>query len=191
MPDDAPDASLSLKDVPTFDRLVAISSRHPDLKPELVHSYLHILYAGDLLERIEQGILAGYGMSHGRFCLLVLLDEAGESGRSPADLAEEAVVTRATITGLVDGLERDGLVQRSANPRDRRALCVRITESGRQRLDEVFPVVLRRVSRVMRTLSESERQTLVELLYRIQQQAKADDREAEALEANPQTPSIP
>jgi len=171
--------SLSLKDVPTFDRLVAMSSRHPDLEPELVHAYLHILYAGDLLDRIEQGILGGYGMSHGRFCLLVLLEEAGSEGCSAADLAEEAVVSRATITGLVDGLERDGYVTRVANPSDRRAVRITITAAGQERLAEVFPVVLRRVSRVMTVLNATERRTLVELLCRIQTRAKTEAEEPE------------
>lgn len=177
--------SLSLKDVPTFDRLVSMSTRHPDLEPEFVHAYLHILYAGDLLDRIEQGILDGYGMSHGRFCLLVLLEEAGSGGCSAADLAEEAVVSRATITGLVDGLERDGYVTRVANPADRRAVRITITTGGQDRLAEVFPVVLRRVSRVMTVLSESERRTLVELLRRIQERAKADAAKSELPSATP------
>ncbi len=175
MPHDLlPPKTLSLQDVPTFDRLVAMSERHPDLEPELVHAYLHILYAGDLLDRIEQGILAGHRMSHGRFCLLVLLDEAGPKGRSAADLAEEAVVSRATITGLVDGLERDGFVTRTPNPDDRRGVRIVMTEVGRRQLAAVFPIVARRVSRVMTVLSAAERETLVSLLRRVQTQAKID-----------------
>ncbi|MFQ5555167.1 MAG: MarR family winged helix-turn-helix transcriptional regulator, partial [Acidimicrobiia bacterium] len=56
------------------------------------------------------------------------------------DLADVAFCTRATITGLVDVLERKGLVTREPNPDDRRSLLVTLTESGRD-LRKTTPTV--------------------------------------------------
>ncbi|MEG1455356.1 MAG: MarR family transcriptional regulator, partial [Comamonas sp.] len=46
-------------------------------------------------------VLSGYGLSEGRFVLLFLL-EAASAGLAPRELAEQAGVTRATVTGLLD-----------------------------------------------------------------------------------------
>ncbi|MNZ93371.1 Transcriptional repressor MprA [compost metagenome] len=75
--------------------------------------------------------LAVHGLSEGRFVLLFLLDAAGD-GLAPSRLAEQAGVTRATVTGLLDGLERDALIERQAQAGDRRALRIRLTDQGRQ-----------------------------------------------------------
>jgi DNA-binding MarR family transcriptional regulator len=47
------------------------------------------------------------------------------------DLASACNCTRATITGLIDGLERKGLVARKPNPNDRRSLLAALTDEGR------------------------------------------------------------
>ncbi len=75
--------------------------------------------------------LGVYGLSEGKFVLLFLLEQA-EGELSPHELAERAGVTRATVTGLLDGLERGGLVRRCAHDRDRRKLIVQLTLDGRQ-----------------------------------------------------------
>src|SRR5512146_3546866 len=49
---------------------------------------------------------------------------------SPSELGERLIVTRATVTGLLDSLEGRGYVRRTANPDDRRSLIVEITPSG-------------------------------------------------------------
>ena len=60
-----------------------------------------------------------FGLSEGRFIVLFLLDSVPR-GVAPNKLAEQAGVTPATMTGLIDGLERDNLVNRQADPDDRR-----------------------------------------------------------------------
>ena len=54
--------------------------------------------------------LAPLGLSEGRFVLLFLLRGA-DTALSPHQLAERAGVTRATVTGLLDGLEREQLLR--------------------------------------------------------------------------------
>lgn len=73
--------------------------------------------------------LGRHGLSEGKFVLLFLL--RGEAdGLSPHELAERAGVTRGTITGLLDGLERDGFLARHADQLDRRKLLVRLSAKG-------------------------------------------------------------
>jgi DNA-binding MarR family transcriptional regulator len=93
--------------------------------------------------------------------------------RTPAELAEAAGVTRATMTGLVDTLERDGYVTREPDPEDRRMLSVRLTPKGDKFLQQFLPGHFKVTAAIMSTLTESERKTLVSLLVKVQQQIAA------------------
>lgn len=83
-------------------------------------------------------VLSRYDLSEGR--LAALLAISGEPGISPAALAERLAVTRATVTGLLDGLERQGFVSREGGAQDRRTLALRATEVGERVIDELSPV---------------------------------------------------
>ena len=74
--------------------------------------------------------LGRHGLSEGQFVLLSLLRDMPD-GLSPHALAERAGVTRGTITGLLDGLERDGFLARHPDQFDRRKLFVRLSAKGK------------------------------------------------------------
>jgi DNA-binding MarR family transcriptional regulator len=122
----------------------------------------------DLTEALD-AIHASHHISHGRFIVLMLLNHDPAKPVNPADLADRADVTRATMTGLVDRLERDGWVRREPSPDDRRMLLVRLTATGRRYYEKILPDYLRRVAGVMRHLTEAERRTLVGLMGKIAQ----------------------
>jgi len=107
--------------------------------------------------------LAPHGLSEGRFVLLFLLDSA-DDGLAPNLLAGQAGVTRATVTGLLDGLERDGLAERQAVADDRRALRVRLTPKGKQLARTVFDQHGRWIAGLFGSLSPDERRQLAALL---------------------------
>jgi len=155
---------LSMREVPNLQRLTALSQRHPSVDPVVVETYLHVLHAGNLLGRLEHRVLQQFGLGHGRFCLLALCEEVGSEGHSPAHLAMECEVSRATITGLVDGLERDGFVERVPDAVDRRTVRVRLTESGQHVLGEVFPAVMEQISAAFEDLKSEDFRRLVQLL---------------------------
>ena len=69
------------------------------------------------------------GLTPAQFYILTLLWE--KDGWTFKDLATASQCTRATMTGIVDTLERKGWVLRQPNPADRRSLLVRLTEQGR------------------------------------------------------------
>jgi DNA-binding MarR family transcriptional regulator len=100
-------------------------------------------------------------------------DECVPGPRTPAELADAAGVTRATMTGLIDTLERDGFVKREPDPDDRRMMSVRLTAAGERFLREFMPGHFQAVASLMSPLSEAERKTLVRLLGKLQQHASA------------------
>ncbi|QKV52504.1 MarR family winged helix-turn-helix transcriptional regulator [Comamonas antarctica] len=111
-------------------------------------------------------VLAGYGLSEGRFVLLFLLD-AASGGLAPRELADQAGVTRATVTGLLDGLERDALVERRTDAADRRALRVQLTARGRELAQAVVAEHGRWIAGVFGGLSAAERIQLEGLLDKV------------------------
>jgi DNA-binding MarR family transcriptional regulator len=92
---------------------------------------------------------------------------AKASGRTPAELAEAAGVTRATMTGLVDTLERDGLVRREPNPDDRRMMSVELTSAGEEFIRRMLPGHFQLMAALMQPLTDEERKTLVGLLHKV------------------------
>jgi DNA-binding MarR family transcriptional regulator len=106
-----------------------------------------------------------------RAAKLLGAEECLPGPRTPAELADAAGVTRATMTGLIDTLERDGLVKREPDPDDRRMMSVLLTARGERFLDDFLPGHFKLISGLMAPLTESERKTLVRLLGKIQQQA--------------------
>ena len=79
--------------------------------------------------------LESHGLSEGRLALLWQL--YGTECPSQSDLATSMDVSPRNVTGLVDHLEQDGLVERYPDPTDRRATLVRLTEEGNRRLEAV------------------------------------------------------
>jgi DNA-binding MarR family transcriptional regulator len=84
-------------------------------------------------------LLAQHDLSGGRFAALLAISEA--PGITPARLAEQLEVRRATVTGLIDGLVRRDLVVRGDDDADRRVQTLTVTKAGRQRVQQVLPLV--------------------------------------------------
>ncbi|TMR18262.1 MarR family transcriptional regulator [Nonomuraea turkmeniaca] len=73
----------------------------------------------------------GRGLSSGAMDILLRLSTAEGGGVSIGELAQSAGVSSRNVTGLVDTLERDGLVRRVPDRRDRRSVLAQITAEGR------------------------------------------------------------
>jgi DNA-binding MarR family transcriptional regulator len=88
---------------------------------------------------------------------------------APSELAEQIEVTRGTITGLLDGLEKAGWVVRKNHPEDRRMLTVQLTEEGLAMLEKAMPEHFRRIQEFMSraNLSKEEQKQLVTLLDKV------------------------
>jgi DNA-binding MarR family transcriptional regulator len=86
----------------------------------------------------------------------------------PSEIGERLQVTRATVTGVVDSLERRGFVRRSPHPVDRRSLLVEITPDGLAVLRELRVLVHRQERAWMAVLSREELRAYIDVLHRIQ-----------------------
>lgn len=166
---------LMLKDLPRYECMLECAKRFPDLDPAAGSLFMNLLRSADELFAIKSAFLNQHNISNGRFTVLLLLTAAGAGenerapARSPADLADMAGVTRATMTGLIDTLEKDGYVRREPDPRDRRAMLVHLTPKGEAFTEELLPGYFRRVATIMAPLNDAERQELLRLLLKVRQ----------------------
>lgn len=117
--------------------------------------------------------LAPHGLSEGKFVLLFLLHEK-KDGLSPHELAARAGVTRATITGLLDGLEHGGLVARRPDAVDRRKLVISLTTAGEALALDLFNEHSRWIASLFKNFDGPSRNTLSGLLQRARLNVDAD-----------------
>jgi DNA-binding MarR family transcriptional regulator len=159
-----------LKDLPRYECLLQAARRYPSLDPSATDAFLNLLRTGDEVFAAEAEFLAERGISQGRFTVLMLLNRGCDNAPStPAALAEASGVTRATMTGLLDTLEKDRLTERQTDPTDRRTIRVTLTPKGQALIESLIPDYFRCVSGIMEPLDEVERTMLVALLQKIQQ----------------------
>jgi DNA-binding MarR family transcriptional regulator len=161
---------LMLKDLPRYERLLEAAKQNPDLDPSACEVFMNLLRTGDEVFHLMHAHYHGHSISQGRFVVLLLLFDqlAGcSAAHTPAEIAEKAGVTRATMTGLIDTLERDGLVHREPDLADRRRSFVSLTKKGDAFIKTLLPVHFRRIAELMSPLDEKERKTLVRLLNKI------------------------
>jgi DNA-binding MarR family transcriptional regulator len=114
-----------------------------------------------LRARMDQS-LREVGLSTAQFALLTALQEAKVA--SGADLARRCFVTPQTITGLLAGLMRAGLVMRSASRRHGRVIETRLTPDGLRLLRRARMIVYAIEEEMLSDLSSSERAALGQML---------------------------
>lgn len=97
-----------------------------------------LLHTAARIDRACAAQLATFDLTEGR--LSVMLVVASNGGTTPAVIADRLGITRAAVTGLLDGLERQGFVTRQSSATDRRSSTISLTESGSAALERVSPV---------------------------------------------------
>lgn len=111
-------------------------------------------------------MLSRYGLSEGLFAALLAVNAS--PGISPGSLASRISVTRATITGLVDGLAKRGLLERAVDPMDRRSQTIRITGAGGSLVEELSIVYATWMEQLTKGISSQQRDAVFETLDLVQ-----------------------
>jgi len=159
---------LQLKDLPDSKILTKFAARYPEANIDGVIHFLTLLRVGSDLSDVLDKFLGRYGLLQGRWWVLILLMREQDLTSTPSSLAEKAGVSRATMTGLIDGLGKEGLVIRVMDDADRRKFHIKLTALGQAKLDEVMPEYYQRVDRLMSILSPEEGDVLTSMLIKLQ-----------------------
>ncbi len=130
------------------------------------------VWTGYLLSRAAQqcrdyfdGLVEPLGIKGKHFGVLTVLGE--EKPLAQIEIGERLGVDRNTMVLLLDDLQRQGLVTRRRDPRDRRAHLVELTDAGRAVLVQATEMARRTNEEVLSPLSCDERTQLHTLLSRL------------------------
>jgi len=129
-----------------------------------------------LLERVMQPYFASFGISGSQWGVLRNLHRAlqeGLPGLRLTDLGNRLLITPPSVTGVVDRLERAGLVVRDGSPTDLRAKQVALTREGRRLVERILAVHENQIDSVLGGLDAIERGELQRLLARLGQHLQA------------------
>jgi DNA-binding MarR family transcriptional regulator len=157
---------FDIHELPTTQMIQELAEQIPELNVEDVKLCLLLMRTSGCIYRKIGSNLANWGVSPGRMWILMALFKNPE-GLAPSVFADHMGVTRGTITGLLDGLERDGLIERSENPADRRMYNIRLTPNGHQTIKEILPSHFRCITKILETLTPDEKETMTQLIEKI------------------------
>ncbi len=128
---------------------------------------INLLKTIDIMRLVYNSLFAQHGISEPKFSVLLLLYNE-EDGMPLSEIGEKMFVTRANMTGLIDRMEKEGLVEKKVNPKDRRSIKAYLTEKGRNLFDDVKGGHIDFSHRMTRILSVEEKQILNNLLEKLQ-----------------------
>ena len=127
---------------------------------EALRLWLRLYACTNLIEsRIRRRLQARFATTLPRFDLMAQLYRVPR-GLRMSELSERLMVTGGNVTGLVDSLEKDGLVVREADEADRRALRVKLTREGRSTFRSMAGEHERWIVEMFAGLSQREERTL-------------------------------
>jgi DNA-binding MarR family transcriptional regulator len=131
-------------------------------------------FTGMVERRVRSRLQADFGVTLPRFDVMAALHEAPE-GLSMGEVSRRLMVSNGNVTGIVERLDREGLVRRRTNPHDRRSQLVRLTASGRTAFEEMAEVHEGWILSMLSGLSEEEVEKLKYLLGKAKQSVVNSD----------------
>ncbi len=139
----------------------------PDYRPMAV--------VGRLLETaqiIERGYLtplfAEFDLQPGEFDVLATIRRSGEPYRlSPTQLFDATMMSSGGMTARLDRLQKAKLIERFANPDDRRGTLVGLTKKGRYLVEDALVAHLDNETCFMSALTVNEQETLGRLMGKL------------------------
>jgi MarR family 2-MHQ and catechol resistance regulon transcriptional repressor len=139
---------------------------------------LQLLQTADIIWNASQAFFAHWNLGPSQFNVLNLL-RLHPRGLSQTELSRELIMHRSNLTGLVDRLEKRGLVQRQDVAADRRAYRVVLTHAGTRMLNEILPRYYADAERLCERLSSRRANQLIAELQQVAERAQRIATEAE------------
>lgn len=122
---------------------------------------LNLYYTSVCIKKHASDFFAPFGLTDVQFNLMMMLKHHGGSeGLSQARLSEMMMVNRANVTGLIDRLEKIGMVRRTA-VKDRRFNMIQLTQKGKTLLEKADPAYGNEVQEAMSVLTEADLKRLI------------------------------
>ncbi|WP_183441694.1 MarR family winged helix-turn-helix transcriptional regulator [Pseudoduganella violacea] len=128
-------------------------------------------------ERLSGEHVRQCGLTHAQFDIIATLGNT--PGMSYKELGEKTLITKGTLTGVIERLEAKGLVERERSADDKRSFFIRLTAEGERLFHEVFPQVVSQGGAVFAAYREEDFETLEKTLSGLKQTITAAGRQAD------------
>lgn len=176
--------------------MAAPGVKKPVQPPPDEAAFRELIRAGGLIKRVVEPHFARFGISPAQWGILRTLRRAEEAGDEPPrlrDLCNRVLTRPPSVSGVVDRLERLGLVAKIPAPGDLRSRRVRLTDSGRDLVRQALTHHAEWIGRVMQGLTSTEQRELARLLEKFGAHLEhlTAPRGGEAARSNGQLPPSP
>jgi DNA-binding MarR family transcriptional regulator len=143
------------------------ADQYPGASAKATESAMNLVRTADMLVKRIGDLVQPFDLTPSSGLVLGILADAPEP-LPPNQIAERLIISRATVTGLLDSLERRGYVRRHPHATDRRSLVIELTEAGRRVAHEFRLVVHQHQNNWLGALSAAEQDQLISTLQRLQ-----------------------
>jgi DNA-binding MarR family transcriptional regulator len=158
---------------PRYQLFLELACQVPEADNATIETYVYLLRVANDIFANQQAFFGRYELSEGKLVVLQLLRQAPHYRLTPSALAKAAGVTRGTMTGLLAGLERSGLVKRDEHPEDGRMFSIELTEAALDLFERILPERIKRSMEFMSSLTDEEQHQLRVLLEKMERSLPA------------------
>jgi len=116
-------------------------------------------------EKYSAAQVREFGLTPPQFDIIVTLGNT--DGMSFKELGEKTLITKGTLTGVIDRLELRGMVKRAASKSDGRSTIVRLTKKGEDEFERVFPSHMAYLRGPFAALADSELEQFEQLAEKL------------------------
>jgi DNA-binding MarR family transcriptional regulator len=149
---------------------LGMDTRLTDDHHESLRLWLRLLTCTHLVEtHVRKALAKEFKTTLPRFDLMAQLERAPH-GLQMGELSRRMLVTGGNVTGIVDQLERSGLLVRTEDPADRRAYLVKLTKEGRRLFAQMAAEHETWIVKLFSGISKREQRALTESLSRLRGQ---------------------
>ncbi len=148
--------------------LANLKREFPTSDTEFLVTFIRVIHFQHAVPSLFDQYFSRMGLSKARFMVLIqLFLRGGEEGLGISEINRFYGVSAATMTGVVDTLEREGYVKRSHSAKDRRRVILRLTKHGELFMRRFIPVHALNLKNMMRSFSREDLTNLMNLNARL------------------------
>lgn len=127
---------------------------------------MNVWWTATILRKVSTRFFHEFLSSDAQFNILVLLKDSKDP-LTQNDLSKKLLVDKSNITGLLDRLQKQGLIQRLPVEGDRRSYHIRLTKEGNKLINKLDTLYTEKVRRITSQLTERDCNDLIRVSKKI------------------------
>ncbi len=128
-------------------------------------AYISLRRAGNVIAAKLNRHITENNLTSGQFGILEALFHLGSL--SQRELAKKVLSSKGNITMIIDNLEKQGFVKRTADPNDRRVFIIQLTPNGKTFIGKIVPSHIEKITQMMSVLTIDELKELKRLCKKV------------------------